>query len=275
MSTTWRNILIGAVIICLIIIAGLLWYIFLKPKPQAASTITVASSTPIVSTTPPVQQTPAQPIHIIQSGQYYDVDMQYPSATPLAETAGSEADAAAVATLKNFSENQVESFITNGKFNTLTAQDVQDEGLGPNQKFALSDGYVSYSGSHTLSYVFNIYELTLGAHPLTTFQTFTFDSKTAQNLVLSDLFQSGSNYLSELSSLSRAALTKEEGTNADPTFIDAGTTAQESNFQDFAIDGSNLVLIFPPYKAGPGSLGTQTIRIPLSELQSILNPQYQ
>ena len=234
-----------------------------------------ATTTPAISVNTPITPPPAQPIHIIQSGQYYDVDMQYPSATPLETSAGDAANSAAVQILKNFSETQVQSFIDNGKFDSLTAEEVSNEGLGPNQKFALSDGYMSYSGSHTLSYVFNIYELTLGAHPLTTFQTFTFDSQTGQNLALSDLFTTNSDYLDKLSSLARTALTTEEGTNADPTFIDAGTTANASNFEDFAIDGSNLVLIFPPYKAGPGALGTQTIRIPLSQLSNVLRSEYQ
>ena len=274
MSTTWRNVLIGAVILCLIIIGGLLWYIFLRPAPKTAQP--TATTTPIVAATTSIPAAaPAEPIHIIQHGTYYDVDMQYPSATPLASTAGASADKAAVETLKNFSENQVQSFIANGKFDSLTAEEVQDEGLGPNQKFALSDGYVSYTGDHTLSYAFNIYELTLGAHPLTTYQTFTFDSQTGQNLALADLFNSNSNYLNVLSSLSKSALTTEEGSNADPIFIDAGTSANASNFQDFAIDGSSLVLIFPPYKVGPGGIGTQTIRIPLSQLSTILNSKYQ
>jgi hypothetical protein len=62
-------------------------------------------------------------------------------------------------------------------------------------------------------------------------------------------------------------LTKQLGSNADPIFINAGTTATSSNFSSFAIDGSNLVLIFPPYKVAPGALGAQTLRIPLSQLQ--------
>ena len=272
MSTTWRNVLIGAVVLCLVVIGGLLWYIFFKPSPVSPSN--TASTTPLSTTAPSIPAPPAQPTHIIQNGQYYSVDMQYPSATPLVTTAGDKANMTALEALKNFSETTIQSFLTNGKFDTLTPSQASDEGLGPNQKFTLSDGYTAYAGAHTISYVFNIYEITLGAHPLTTFQTFTFDSKTGQNLSLSDLFLPGSNYLSLLSSLSRTSLTKEEGANADTTFINAGTTPDMKNFQDFSIDGSNLLLIFPPYKVGPGALGTQTIRIPLSQLSSVLTADY-
>jgi hypothetical protein len=107
------------------------------------------------------------------------------------------------------------------------------------------------------------------------FQAFTFDNKTGQKLQLNDLFMPNSDYLETLSSIAQAELEQQLGQNADPTLINPGTTADESNFQNFATDGEYLDIFFAPYQVAPYAYGSQVVRIPLTSLTNILKTQYQ
>jgi hypothetical protein len=271
MTVTTKNLLFVAFL--LVIMAGLLaWYLIERPSLQLPTT---ATSTPAQTQIQPKLDFSAAPLHVIEHGQYYDADLQYPSATPLSNSSNTSANTNAIQTMKAFTQATLATFKKDGQFDTLTPADAQIQGLDQNTKYALSDSYTPYSGSHTISYVFNIYEDTLGAHPNTYFHTFTFDMQSGKSLNLADVFVSGSDYLNQLSTLSRAALTKQQGSNADSSMITNGTTSTTENFQNFVIDGKDFVIIFPPYQVAPYSLGTQTVRIPLADLKSELLPAYQ
>jgi hypothetical protein len=60
----------------------------------------------------------------------------------------------------------------------------------------------------------------------------------------------------------------------DTSYIETGTTPDPNNFQIFYFEGDYLVIVFPPYQVGPWVLGTQTIRIPRSELSAELKAEY-
>jgi hypothetical protein len=271
MTVRTKNLLFVAFL--LIVMAVLLaWYLIERPSPKLP---TAATSTPATSQIQPKPDFSAAPLHIIEHGQYYDADLQYPSATPFSNSSNTSANTDAVQAMKNFTQTTLATFKKDGQFDTLTPADAQIQGLDQNTKYALSDSYIPYSGSHTISYVFNIYEDTLGAHPNTYFHTFTFDTQSGKSLSLADMFVSGSDYLNRLSTLSRAVLTKQQGSDTDASMITGGTTSTAENFQNFVIDGNYFVIIFPPYQVGAYSLGTQTVRIPLTDLKSELKPEYQ
>ncbi len=167
-------------------------------------------------------------------------------------------------------------FKTDGNFANLTHDDIQMMGLDQN-KMALSSEYKTYTGARTVSYVFVVYEDTHGAHPNAFYQSFTFDTKTGDELSLGNLFSSP-NYLSLLSSRARsdlpAIIKKMSGSEGDLTYMQSGTEPTVANFQTFAIDGTSLKLIFSPYQVGPWALGTVIDPIPLSALSSSLKSQY-
>jgi hypothetical protein len=121
-------------------------------------------------------------------------------------------------------------------------------------------------------------EDTLGAHPNTYYHVFTFDTATGAQLSLSDLFASKDSYLQLLSTTTRADLPKivsdMSKTSADTDYISRGTTPTVENFQNWYVDGSNLVLIFPPYQVGPYSLGTVLDPIPLTKLSKSLVAEF-
>jgi hypothetical protein len=270
MSTTLRNVLFVIIGLLVIIILILSWF-FLKPilfKPSQTAT-----STPLAATSTPVTTSgPAPAAHITAGNQYYTADMQYPSSTPLATSAGTQADANAVQIIKTATQLAITTFVQDADL-TNPPQGERDSMQG--QKYSLSSTYKLYTGPGTISYVYTINEDTLGAHPNSSYATFTFDSQTGQQVPLYDLFNSGADYLDILSTTARTILTAQLGSAADPSFIDPGTTADNTNFQDFALDGTNLDFFFAPYEVAPYSSGEQIVKIPLNQLSSVLKPHYQ
>jgi hypothetical protein len=224
-----------------------------------------------------------EPAHIQESGTYYDIDAQYPSATTLKVTAGTQADAAAVTLMKSFVEGEVATFKSDNMLLTMTSENAPPvPGLGVDRKYALSDQVEVRSSPVTVSYIYLFYVDTLGAHPNAYFHTFTFDSTTGASLNIADLFAPGTDYLSVLSEKSRALLYPQiaEAENVsvsevDGSMIDAGTTPEAANYANFYLDGADLVIVFTPYQVGPWALGTQEARIPRAELSGILKAKYQ
>jgi hypothetical protein len=266
--------LIFAIAAIVLIIALLAWFFIARPHSKLPTASSSSSATSSPSTSGAVADTHAPATKLSQHALYYDIDMEYPSATPLLKTAGAAADAKAVLAMKGFSQNTSDGFIEGSNLNNLSAQDVEIQGLGPDKKYELNAGYKYYSSPSTISYVFTIVEDTLGAHPNTFFRTFTFDAKTGEGLQLGDLFTSPT-YLNTISTISRSMLTSTLGNMTDSQTLNAGTSADADNFQNFALDGNNLVIYFPPYQVAAYAAGPQTIKIPVSQLKSILKSQYQ
>lgn len=271
------RLILSILLVIIVIGAAISLYFFTLQGGSSQSTATATSSTN--SATSGSNAAPASSaLHITEHATYYDINMQYPASTPLAESVGgtgASANAAAVQAMKQFAQDTIVTFKKDGDFANITPQDAQIQGLNDGQKYALSDEYKTYSGAGTITYLFTIYEDTLGAHPNTTYKSFTFDANTGKQLLLADLFLPNSEYLNTLSTLSRKALVKQQGDAADEAdFIDPGTTPDADNFADFAIDGNNLTLFFAPYQVASYAQGPQTVRIPLSQIANILKSVY-
>src|SRR5262249_8737197 len=74
---------VSGLIVLAVVSAGVVWYAVARPAPTGAPGETATST--------PAEAGAAE--HITESGQYYDIDAAYPSATALAATAGTDADA--------------------------------------------------------------------------------------------------------------------------------------------------------------------------------------
>jgi hypothetical protein len=210
----------------------------------------------------------------VEHADYYDIATNYASSTPLQ----GEKNTAAVALMQKFVSDTIEQFKTDGNFANLTAEDIKTMGFDQGRKETLQIAYLIASSPRTVSYIFTVYEDTLGAHGITFFHTFTFDTTTGTLLTLDDLFipsVPGTSTLFVLSNLARTKLPGIIGDGADMKFIQDGTTLDEKNFQNFFFDNKDFVILFDPYAVAPYSSGPQTLRIPLSELTSILKPEYQ
>lgn len=265
----WALITIGILVAILALIAA--WY-RLGSKTVLAPTSPAATSTPQTATT----TSPAPASHITEHAAYYDIDLEYPSATPLASA---DANAKAVAVMQAAMQSAADQFVKDGNFAHLTPYDVQMMGLDQ-RKESLGAEYKMYTGNRTVSYVFAIYSDTLGAHPNTVYQTFTFDLQTGAQLGLSDLF-TDENYLNELSTIANqklpAILADREQVDiseVDTDYIAQGSAPKAEDYQDWYLSGNNLVIVFPPYQVGPYALGTIEMPVPLSSISAFLKPQY-
>lgn len=212
-----------------------------------------------------------------KKGTYYTIQATYPTTTRLVRTAGKSADNAAALILKNFVEQEAARFIDTN-ITGLKPEDIQVMGLGGERIYTLDIGFDAHEGGNTVSYVFHMYADTLGAHPNAYYRTFTFDAKTGEALTLEDLFVPGTPYLETLSKESRALLKvqmqKVSGEEPDVEMLQDGTTPDADNFQNFYLDGNDLVLMFPPYQAAPYVFGLQEARIPRTELVKTLRAEY-
>ena len=257
-----RDTLIGTIAI-LIIIVGLTFYFVTKSQPTKTPTIPLAST---------ADSFPAG--GYTEHAKYYDSAVNYATSTPLLSSVGASADAQAVAVMQKFASDTVAQFKIDGNFANLTANDTKMMGFDQGRKETLKIVYLIASSPHTVSYIYTIYEDTLGAHGNIFFKTFTFDTSTGAPLALADIFTSGSSYLDLLSKISRAKLPSVIGKNADTLFITNGTAPKDKNFANFFFDNHDLVILFAPYAVAPYSSGPQTLRIPFTAFSSILKPEY-
>lgn len=264
--------IIGAIVLGVVVLGLVLWYMNENPTPYVNRPLGTVPGNNL--------NTQSVPVSLGETATYYDIIASYPSSAGLTERAGATADAQAVALMKQFEMDSIASFKKDGNFANLSHDDVQLLGLDQ-RKESLEIKYESTVGPHTLSYIYTTYADTHGAHPNTYFRTFTFDRKTGINLALSDIFLPNADYLSVLTEQSRkilvASIAAREGvkvTDVDMDYLRRGTGPDADNFANWHIEGTSLVLIFPPYQVAPYAAGVQTAVIPFSQLSSILNPAY-
>jgi hypothetical protein len=125
-----------------------------------------------------------------------------------------------------------------------------------------------------VSLVFTTYEFTGGAHGNTLHQTYTFDLQHGVVLTLDNLFTDTAAALAVIDPIVEADLTAKLGDMLDVQWLTDGTGTNPDNYQAFALDADNLIFYFPPYQVAPYAAGTQTVSIPLSELSSVLAPEF-
>ncbi len=262
-----KKLLIGGIVLILAVLGALFWYMSTHPAPETPEPVETG--------------TPAESGTITENEQYWEIETNYPPTTPLKASAGAQADAHAVAVMKEFETNSIASFKEENGLNDLSIDDITMQRLDEGRKYAFGMDYQEYTSPSTVSYVYLIYADTLGAHPNAYYRTFTFDLETGAGLVLGDLFVPGSDYVGKLSEISREQLipqiAKAENVSEaeiDRSMIDAGTTADEDNFQNFYLEENYLVIIFAPYQVGPWALGEQEVRIPKTALATMLKAQY-
>jgi hypothetical protein len=147
---------------------------------------------------------------------------------------------------------------------------------GPDQ-YELDVTYeTTQRGDNLLSLIFTEYIYTGGAHPTTFFRTFTFDLAANQVLALDDLFEPGSNPFAVLGPVVEDLLKQQLAAMGitDDEYVHNGSGENPDNYQNFALDGDELVFYFPPAQVAAHVAGPQIVRVPLSALSSILAPEF-
>ncbi|MEK7601952.1 MAG: RsiV family protein [Patescibacteria group bacterium] len=266
--------IVGVIILGVISLGLVLWYMSEHPAPYVRNPDGAVPGTATTTPTAPDKT-------LSENGRYYDITAVYPSVTPLKASASARADAQAIEVMKQFELNTISAFKEQGNFDHLTAEDISMLGFDQGRKESLEITYVLKRGGTTLSYLYTMYQDTLGAHPNAYFRSFTFNSKTGEGLDLTDVFAPGTDYLKLLSTISRKKLptiiAKTEGmqgVEVDVDYMNRGTTPDADNFQNWYIDGTSLVLLFPPYQVAAYAAGVQTVSIPFSELGTSVRASY-
>ncbi len=260
MSQSLRRFL-PLIVLGVIALGGGLWYVLSNPGTLKAPTTTT--------------EVPAEPTKITEDATYYTVDAAFPSATPLKKSAGAVADKAAVDFMHGFVMGQIDSFKKNSDFENLSHDDIQMLHLDE-RKYAIGIEYEMKESGRTITYIFQVYTDTGGAHPNTTYRTITFDRKTGRPLTTADLFAPGAQYLATLSALARAKLpaiiaAREEVSVSEVQmdFIEDGTKPEPPSFMNFYLEPGTFTLVFPPYQVGPYVLGRVDLTIPTSEVAGL------
>jgi hypothetical protein len=130
--------------------------------------------------------------------------------------------------------------------------------------------YIDYqiyrSGSRNVSFKFEVYIFTGGAHGITSIKTFTFDMPTQKEIYLTDLFKKDCKPFEVIYPLVKKRL--EEKLNG--TFwIEQGTGKEKENYKHFVLSDRAVIFFFQQYQVAPYAMGIQEVKIPLTELKNI------
>lgn len=129
--------------------------------------------------------------------------------------------------------------------------------------------YEAFQYSDTIqSYNFTIYEYTGGAHGNTAFRTFNFNLNEEREITLDDLLDDAG--LETVEPIARQQLQDRLGEMLDADWLEEGTAPNPQNYQHFVLTPEAIVFYFPPYQVAPYAAGTQSVAVPLSDLQHVL-----
>lgn len=135
--------------------------------------------------------------------------------------------------------------------------------------------YIDYDASfirsghnHILSVRFTLQGYLAGmAHPFHRHRVINFNLDAEQNVSLSDLFETDSDYLTMLEAYSRYILGRRL---RDIDMIKTGTQANAQNFRNFNIKPNGLLITFDESQVAAYVDGAQTVLVPYTVLKHIL-----
>lgn len=142
----------------------------------------------------------------------------------------------------------------------------------PDYKFELTIVYEPFKVSDFISFKFDGYMFTGGAHGIGVLETITFDIASEEEYLLSSVFKENSAYLEELSRLSRAQLKTSDrlGNLYDEDMVNPGTAPYEKNFKHFVLRENSIVFYFEDYQVAPYAAGEQYVEFSYQELEGFL-----
>lgn len=141
-------------------------------------------------------------------------------------------------------------------------------------KYELSIDYnVNRFSSEIVSFKFDVYMYTGGAHTIHEIYTKTYNLESEKELILSDLFKEDSEYLDVISNLSYEQLVQSDrlGDLFIEDWVQEGTSPQEENFKNFALNENSIIFFFPTLQVGPWVAGEQYVEFEFTEIESLLN----
>jgi hypothetical protein len=205
---------------------------------------------------------------------YYTVQINYPDKTPLASRGGFGAENRAQSTIASALNQLISQFKEAGNVANLS-QEEKDRLNQGGLKYSLNVGYRQYSSGAYVSYEFDVFMDTGGAHPNNLYKTLVFDLK-GNTVKLRDLFTSD-DYLNRIAAAAsiqvKDELNRRLGEEPGESFLDEGTAPKEENFENFVIDSDRIRIFIPPYQAAAYAAGSFEVQVPLTDLKDILKPE--
>jgi hypothetical protein len=207
-----------------------------------------------------------------EAGDYYTIQINYPDKTPLASRGNWGAEGHAEAAIAQMISGLVSQFRQAGNLTNLS-QTEKDRLNQSGLKYSLNVGYHTYSSGAFVSYEFDVFMDTGGAHPNNFYKTLVFDMS-GNAVPLGSLFKPGSDYLGRIS---QAAMTQVKDelrrrTGSDPSgdLIAEGLAAHADNFANFVVDSDRIRIFIPPYQAAAYAAGSFEVDIPFLSVKDIL-----
>jgi peptidoglycan-N-acetylglucosamine deacetylase len=238
--------------VALLFVAWAGYVLFTRPLPAGPASAPVATST-LPETAAADRRT------VTEETDMWSVKVIYPV------LGNAKADAALDAT--------VQGIIAEFKANATDLSKLPGEPK-PTWKNELRIEYLTSHFSKDIPSVrLDVFEFTGGAHPNHASVTRTFDLRSGKELKLADVFRAGTNYLSQLSQISREELARSMP-DADLEMLRTGTAPRDENFQSFTLDEQGMRLIFDPYQVAPYAAGTQEVYVGWGRLRDIVLPEF-
>lgn len=137
--------------------------------------------------------------------------------------------------------------------------------------YLLEISFNYYEYENYISFVFNVFSETGGAHPSTSVFTVTYDIKNDKIIDITELTKIYSNTLEIFSTISYESLKDNEKIlqYGDEDMLKKGLEKRIENFRNFAFDKNNLILFFNPYDVAPYVAGSFVVKIPYEKLEKI------
>lgn len=226
-----------------------------------------------------LQSGPTFPYTVIETGDrqyketadYYTIQINYPDKTPLATRTSAGADKKALATTESMIKTLVRDFKDLANVGALS-QDEKDRLNQNGLKYSLNVGYRAYSSGSFVSYEYDVFMDTGGAHPNNFYKTLVFDLN-GNSVKLGDLFTSGE-YLTKISEMAKtqieAQIKQRAGQEAVSTLVVEGYAPKAENFENFVVDSDRIRIFIPPYQVAAYAAGGFEVQIPLIEVKSML-----
>lgn len=168
----------------------------------------------------------------------------------------------------------IKSLITTYK-NEVTAIDSSDSVSKP---FITLDYEVKFLNSNFVSIVLSGSQYFGGAHPGSVYSTINYDLKNNQVLELSDIFNTSSGYLEQLSLQSKTELVSMLGIDESDELLVSGTSDDEDNFKLIYFSGEDSIdsvgVIFNEYQVASYAAGAQTIEFDNELFSGMYNSEF-
>jgi len=227
--------------------------------PPTHTSAATSAPTVLPPTTPTPAPTPIAPITVVDKPSVYanphiSVNVHCPEISGMQDTL-----------MQNGINTGVYGFLT-GNASALEQQSIQDEtNFGPHAAYSYETSFsVMRNDGHLLSILMTISSYEGGAHPSSTFATINaVNSNPGDQWVLSDLFNPGTDYVTQINGEINALIAADAAMNGTLWFssIDANHA--------FYLTDTHLVMLFEPYSIAPGAYGAPTFEIPLSHLSGL------